>query len=440
MPRIDLSGLRGSVKRAYSRNAPRLKRTVLRASAGAAPSLDILVNNSVRSGRRLSARAGAYAASAASGAYELGRRVFDGFAEKRNLQRQSNEAIDELVFLTRHNLQLTPERIRQYHDAQELARDIHMYETAFGPMDADTKTLIRDNLNTFRDAHGEVRHSASRELMERRPGLYYSLAAGAKGLGVIMASQLIQSVTPNAIDRIIEVPEAYIAALAATTSLKQIKNHKLGVILATLVPTIGGMASYNDAVQLAGDTTSAVSSGFGKHLTNFLNNGKWLALGLIGKHSLDNAVELERVVDGRRVKIKPSEQYRSIDTGLNTVIVYGGTKLFSDSSLEYVFSMPQGLYVPIGHALAGVASYKYAVQSSRMPKPAQIVAKLAIPAVSVYFMAESIGDSIYQNSTNLQSFGKWLMEEGKLYSAAVSSAVTKLWGNRRLKYVAQLRR
>lgn len=281
---------------------------------------------------------------------------------------------------------------------------------------------------------GKIGYSRRRKFAETHPTLYNSLAAGAKGLGTIGAFHFIEALTPDTIDRILEVPEFYVATLAAATSLKNIKDGKIRIVLATLIPTMGGLASYQEASHLAGQAASTISINLGNHITNLLLNGKWLASGLIGKHSLDNAAETEKIIEGRRVKIKPSEQYKSLDTGLNAVIIYGGTKFFSDESLVYIFNAPQGIYLPVSHTLAGIAAYKYSVNSSRMPKSAKFAAKLIIPAVAGYFIAESVGDSIYHNSPALQSFGKWMMDEGKFYSAAASTAATQLAKNLKIRY------
>ena len=277
-------------------------------------------------------------------------------------------------------------------------------------------------------------YSRMGEFAEQHPASYNSLAAGAKGLGTIVAFHFIEAFTPDVIDKILEVPEYYAASLAAATSLKKISNGKIRFALTALVPAIGGMASYHEASNLAGQAASTISANLGNYITNLFHNGKWLAFGLIGKHSLDSAAESEKLVEGRRVKVRPSQQYRSIDTGLNTIIIYGGTKLFSDESLAYFFNAPQEMYIPVSHALAGVAAYNYSVNSSRMPKPAKFAAKLIVPAVAGYFIAESVGDSLYQNSAALQSFGRWLMDEGKFYSAAISSGATQLMKNTKIRY------
>ena len=350
--------------------------------------------------------------------------TLDRFIEKRRLRRQANEAIDELVELTRDNLQLSPNRIRGYEDIRGLGADIINYEAGFGALEQGLKDEIRARYANFRGAQNRLSYSARRQLMESNPTLYHSLMAGAKGLGTLAAWQIFE-LTPDLIDKILDVPQFYIAAIAATTSLRQIPNRKVRIVLATLVPTVGGMMSYSDAVALVGGAASSMSSSLGQGITKILQNGKLLAFGLIGKYSLNVAAEKREIVSGRTVYTRPSEQYRSLDTGLNALIIYGGTKVFVEGSLD-AFGAAKDIYNPMSHILAGVASYKYAVKSSKMPDSMKLAAKLTIPAVAAYFAVEGIGESLYKSSPTLKSTGKWLMEQGKYYSALGAAALTEV--------------
>ncbi|MBI4452363.1 hypothetical protein HY637_02965 [Candidatus Woesearchaeota archaeon] len=288
------------------------------------------------------------------------------------------------------------------------------------------------NLAAQAAAGASILPALRKELKSENPGLYHTLNAAGKGIGTLAAWQVFE-LAPDTIDRILDVPQFYAAAAAATTSLRQIPNRKARIILATAVPTAGGMASYYDATNLVGEIFSNASSGLGNALTNILYNGKVLALGLIGKHSLNVAAEKPAIVNDRTVMVRPSEQYKALDTGLNAAIIYGGSQVLADGTLQMI-DFPKGIYAPVSHILAGIASYKYAVKSSRMPNSMKNAAKLAIPAVAAYFAAETAGESIYNNSPVLQSIGKWLMDTGKYWSALLGAGLTKVMSQYKIGY------